>query len=503
MRKIYLSPLFLVLFTSLWGQNCPECRYMSYVFDSVEVEQAVKFGEGVNADGNLQELYMDVYLPYGDTVSQRPVLVFAFGGGFIQGNREEQYVKAACRRFARSGYVAAAIDYRIGFDWLGILPNPAEELMRLFFRPMQDMRGAIQYFRAHADLMGNTYRIDPDQIYSGGASSGGITALMVSHCDKASEFAEIADTSAISSLGGFYSSSGLYPQYSWETGGVFNIAGALVNANWIEAGDAPIFNAHGDQDQTVPYMGGNLDLGFTSVGLEGSFLVDAAADSAGVCSYLYTIVGGGHPSGSVTDEYIDNVIARALPRFEGVIQGRKFCKDLEVTITPNGDGGLNATSPGAAVTLQAQIQNDQGNASLQWCSLECGFSSTQSTVSVSPVSLPAYIIARVKEDSSQATDYTVLDVAVSRDNPWEGLTLQYGPNPFQNNLNINFQNSSPGNFELEILTATGKQIYHRSLNLRNDASLSISTESWAQGLYFLRLKGNGNSWTEKLVKAGN
>ena len=124
---------------------------------------------------------MDIYAPYGDTLTKRPLIIFAFGGGFIQGSRDEDYVKRTCRRFAQAGYVAAAIDYRIGFSIPGLFPNPTEELMRVFFRAMQDMRGATQWFRANADLAGNAYRIDPDMVLIGGASAGAITALMVAY----------------------------------------------------------------------------------------------------------------------------------------------------------------------------------------------------------------------------------------------------------------------------------------------------------------------------------
>src|SRR5687768_2983330 len=97
---------------SSYGQSCTDCRYVTSVFDSVTVE-TVMFGEGPNANGDTQQLYMDIYQPYGDTLTKRPVAVFAFGGAFITGSRDDWYVVLACEQLARAGYVVASIDYRI------------------------------------------------------------------------------------------------------------------------------------------------------------------------------------------------------------------------------------------------------------------------------------------------------------------------------------------------------------------------------------------------------
>ena len=73
-----ISSLFFLIPINLEGQSCPECRFSSYVFDSVSVS-TVKFGEGPDPDGTVRDLEMDVYEPFGDTASLRPVVIFAFG----------------------------------------------------------------------------------------------------------------------------------------------------------------------------------------------------------------------------------------------------------------------------------------------------------------------------------------------------------------------------------------------------------------------------------------
>jgi carboxylesterase type B len=113
------------------------------MFDSVMVE-TVHFGEGLNIDGDMQQLYADVYQPYCDTASNRPVVIFAFGGGFVQGSRTDWCVREVCEHFAKSGYVCVANDYRLGIDPLEII---FLQNMRIFFRPMQDMRATVQYLK--------------------------------------------------------------------------------------------------------------------------------------------------------------------------------------------------------------------------------------------------------------------------------------------------------------------------------------------------------------------
>ncbi len=478
----------------LRAQSCPECRFVSYVFDSVEIS-TVKFGEGVNADGDLQELYMDIYEPYGDTMAARPVVLFAFGGGFIQGSRDEGYIIRACERFARAGYVAIAMDYRIGFDPLGLFPQPTEELMRVFFRAMQDMRGSIQWARAHADVMGNTLRLDTNRIMIGGASAGAITACMVAYCDKSIEFAEMGDTNAIAGLGGFYSSSGLYPNYSWEANGVFNISGALVNVNWMEPGDPPIFNAHGDEDAVVPYQGGNFGIGPISIGLEGSYNIQQAAAGRGVCSYLYTMTGVGHPSGGEDEEFYDQIFLRALPRAWGGLQGLSFCCPLEVDVIEDQIG----TSSGTAVELNADIING-GNTSIRWCDLHAAATATTNPFSYTPDSLTTYAIAMVTEGGCMNTDFAMItEIPVGQAEPGTPQGhLELFPTPVKTSLFLRWEQEGKVEPEtVRLFDVHGRYLDQWHWNKGEMQELDL--RSYESGIYFVEVEGQGKAYWEKIL----
>lgn len=488
--------LFLICMITVCGsialsaQQCADCRFYNYVFDSVSVTN-VRFGEGVNGAGQNQVLYMDVYQPVGDTAAARPVVIFAFGGGFIQGSRTDGYVVNACKRFARAGYVSAAIDYRIGFDPIGLWPNPVHELMRVFFRAMQDMRGSVQYMRAHADVMGNAWRLDTNRITIGGASAGAITALMVAYCDKDTEFEEMGSLSALNPLGGFYSTTGDYPNYSWDVLQVMNVAGALVNAEWVEAGDPPHIAAHGDQDGTVPYQGGNFNLGFASIGLEGSYLVDQEAQAKGVCSYLYTMVGQDHPSGSMSDAELDQIFNRLMPRLGATVLGKSFCCGAELELNPNGDVGMVI---GDTLTLAAQLVNPSGNEVLMWCGNPCPGVLWGDSITIAPDSLLQFI-AISTDSSCMSTDFVILMPTVGIEDGLEPAHLWVWPNPGQEMLKIG--GLMEGEWNVEVMDMAGKVISEAK---GAGAEMTIHTIQWPAGVYFIRVWNNDRSWQGKWVK---
>ena len=56
---------------------------------------------------------MDVYTPDGDNYSERPLIIFAHGGVFITGNKNNTAMVELCEAFAKRGYVTASIQYRL------------------------------------------------------------------------------------------------------------------------------------------------------------------------------------------------------------------------------------------------------------------------------------------------------------------------------------------------------------------------------------------------------
>ena len=56
---------------------------------------------------------MDIYEPAGDTLDDRPIIFFMYGGSFISGSTDSWDIVSLCSNYASKGYVAVAIDYRL------------------------------------------------------------------------------------------------------------------------------------------------------------------------------------------------------------------------------------------------------------------------------------------------------------------------------------------------------------------------------------------------------
>jgi poly(3-hydroxybutyrate) depolymerase len=492
MRK-YLPLLcgLLLKMNLLVAQNCEECRYLSPVFDSVSVT-TVHFGEGTTADGDLQQLYMDVYEPVGDTESKRPVVIFAFGGGFVQGSRTDWYVREVCEHFAKAGYVAVANDYRLGI-------NPWEILqlqhMRIFFRPMQDMRATVQYLKADFAELGDNFRIDTARIIIGGASAGGITALMTSHCDTPEKMAEMGSLNALNALGGFYSTSGFYPDYSWNGLATVNVSGALVNAEWVEPGHIPIISAHGDADNVVPYgygpFGGGLLGGVFD--LQGSAIVHEKAEEVGLCSYLFTMEGHDHPNTGMGMPYLRSVVQRIMERCYAVINGRTFCCDLGVSVA-SGDT-LFLTDAGGEFPLEAELHNDNGSAELLWCGVPCGLHGSGPTVVAAPDTTWEFISLIAHEDGCQAQDIHIVKYGEASTSS-APLTPDSGfrvfPNPAGDLVTVHFNARSAGHPVLEMFTTDGRKVTRAISVTPIQGGMTVDVSELSPGVYLLRaVDGHG------------
>jgi dipeptidyl aminopeptidase/acylaminoacyl peptidase len=230
------------------------CRYLDPEFQSA-VTTNIVYGDAINEDGQLEQLKLDLYTPAGDTATNRPVVIWAHGGGFVMGDKSSGAGWA--REYARRGYVAASINYRMDEDAGGVTyPPNAYETQRIGWA-ISDMKTAVRWFRANATSLG----IDPGKIAVAGASAGAVTALSTAITPD-----DPGDT-------------GDHLAYSSAVCTAISVSGA-TEPGLVDAGDAGAIYFHGDQDTTVPYW----------------LAVEAkdAMVSAGLPAKLHTYVGEGH-----------------------------------------------------------------------------------------------------------------------------------------------------------------------------------------------------------------
>lgn len=287
------------------SSECDGTRYVDYnAFSNVDVTSGVTFGRNTALGGGQVDLKMDVYEPAGDNFDSRPVIIFAFGGSFIGGQRQDQDIQFLCQTFAKLGYVAVAPDYRVGF----FLPNQVTTTLAVM-RSMHDIKGCVRYLRKTVEEDGNPYSIDPDRIIVSGISAGAIGSIHAAYLDKDSEVpAYMASDTA--GLGGVEGNSGS-PGYSSKPLAVMSFSGTIGDTNWIEPGDIPISSIHDELDNVVPYNTTEVSVSGFPTGLvaSGSGDIHIRAENLGIDNCLLTYRGvAGHVayfSGGVDQQAID------------------------------------------------------------------------------------------------------------------------------------------------------------------------------------------------------
>ncbi|MEZ4829433.1 MAG: alpha/beta hydrolase fold domain-containing protein [Bacteroidia bacterium] len=294
MNRILLCLLILLPFFSTAQPTCATGRYQQVVFPNFTKISGVKYGWNIQpATGNptnVDTLYMDIYQPAGDSLTpKRPVILLAFGGSFFFGSRTSPDIVELCTRFVKLGYVTVSIDYRLTPE---IVLNGNEYILyKAVMKATHDMRAAVRFL--HKDAMtDNLYRIDPDQIFVGGVSAGGIAALHLAYLDQAGEFPPVI-AGDIPGLGGVEGLSGNMG-YPSTVAGVINLCGAIGDTAWIHPGDEPIVSLHGTQDATVPYGTSTLQLFGANVIVHGSSSIHVRADEAGIQNAFYSFEGADH-----------------------------------------------------------------------------------------------------------------------------------------------------------------------------------------------------------------
>jgi predicted esterase len=278
---------------------CETSQYEENLYNDVE-KTTVTYGSAIGSSGFLQYLKMDIYNALDDTTTNKPVMILAFGGAFITGERGD--MEGFARLFAQKGYVSAAIDYRL-LSLNGGIPDSVSGL-EAAVKASFDMKAAIRHFRKEA-ANGNPYNIDESKIFIGGVSAGAIAALNAAMLDE-EDVTEPHVLQVINDNGGFEGNSGDAENlsYSSEVAGVFNMSGAVYRLSYINDDDPPIYSVHGDMDEVVPYEYDFVRLfGIEIIPLYGSKSIHDYASSIGLRSELLTVVGGDHSSIYTSNDY--------------------------------------------------------------------------------------------------------------------------------------------------------------------------------------------------------
>ena len=284
----FLPFAFCLLFTplSISAQNALGCNGIRYLNDVFTDTSMTTIRYGANSNGfATQQLYVDVVQPKTDTLSRRPLIIWAFGGGFVTGTRQD--MRAFCELYSKKGYVTASIDYRL-YSFANGLPDSVK-ITNTIIQAVQDMKASIRYFKKTVKEDGNPYRIDTSNIIVGGVSAGAITAMLAAEMDETDPIPNWIRT-IITNQGGFEGNTGT-PLYSSNVKGAISMSGALYRKEWLDKGDVPFASYHGTADNVVAYGYGTNVYGFYG---DGSGTLAPRALELGIPTVLVTVPSGGH-----------------------------------------------------------------------------------------------------------------------------------------------------------------------------------------------------------------
>lgn len=299
-------PVILLLHIGnlLQSQNCHSTRYLDTLSGDFLVYQNIRYATA-DPYGILpsQDLHFDFYEPFGDTLSARPLILFSYGGAFLIGDKSQPFVPDFCRYFAKRGYVAAAINYRLGYNTLD--QGSAE---RAAYRAVQDVRAALRFLVQRYQA----YRIDTSNIFLAGTSAGCVASLhsvFMTESDRpASTYGTLLEPGDLGCAD--CSGNNDFNNKEVRVKGIINCWGAMLDTNYIDhipRDNVPVISFHGTNDLIVPYVYGNPFQLPIFPPMYGSKLIHKRLDRLGVFNVLRPFVGAGHEPELLNWSYADTI----------------------------------------------------------------------------------------------------------------------------------------------------------------------------------------------------
>ncbi len=247
-------------------QNSKPVRYLNPVFEQIDLQKNIEFGQVTNFDGKPEKLLLDIYSPQGDTEVNRPVMLLFHGGGFRPGNDKTQsYIVRLATDFAKRGYVCVSVNYRVRIA-------PKDDPKGTMTDALADAMSGLNWIRSnHKEL-----KVDLNKIIVGGGSAGGM--LAVNFCYKDQTSSEKWDKKGIIALVDLWGSPD--QSYMFST---------------IDKLDPPTIIVHGTADKLVSY--------------DNSVQLAKQLETNHVKHELVTLEGGEHTPVKFYDDFAEKIAA--------------------------------------------------------------------------------------------------------------------------------------------------------------------------------------------------
>lgn len=216
-----------------------------------------------------EPLYLDHYRAEGEGL--HPCVLFAFGGGFSHGSRNNECYLPYFEMLLSEGFDVVSVDYRLGMAYtldktedVGPLEG-AWAMYRSVNYAAEDVLRATKYILDNAEKLG----IDPSLIVASGSSAGAIAVLQAeNYISNHSKYAKIL------------------PE-KFNFAGVVAFAGAIYSVlgepEW-HAVPCPVMLFHGNADRNVPYRKATI----LATGFYGSDYIADQLHNLGATYYFHS-----------------------------------------------------------------------------------------------------------------------------------------------------------------------------------------------------------------------
>ena len=511
MKQFYRILIAATLFVGVSFSSISQ-RYLQEVFTDVTVDTTIVYG--VNAtilyypflnQAVPEQLLMDVYHPTGDTVTERPLILYFHTGNFLphpqnqspSGTRKDLNVIEMCSRLARMGYVVASCDYRLGWNPVATTQDErVKSLINAAYRGVQDCRTAIRYFRKSEAEMSNPYRIDPDRICVWGQGTGGYIAFASATLDNYSDIL-IPKFTSVDTLTGnpvpmviefvngdiYGTSVGFVPPtqdtlcypnhvgYSSDFNVMVNMGGALGDSSWLDASDIPMISFHSPTDPFAPYYIGTVivpGVNLPVVEVSGSGHAQEMAATLGLNSSFTSIEPAQDPYSMQANMY-NNGNYGLYPLNRPVGQEADSAPwEWWTSDNPNNQSGL-LTNPDMSETKgMTYLDSIQGYVAPR---LMCALG-----LPGAPCDSPANVFSNNDKNNSAISVY---------------------PNPADQFVNIRWNNDHNQKTMIQCFDLTGKLVFMANMIGK---TLSVDTSMLESGTYILQVSNGTISQRTMLVR---
>ncbi len=234
------------------------------------------------------DLFMDVYEPAAGSIRtlggiEKPTIIFMFGGGFIEGTRDDDGYHKWFRQLTDNGYRLVSIDYRLGLKGstkVGVAQvNVLDQAIHM---AVEDLFSATNYIIDNAGQLG----IDPSNIVISGSSAGAISVMQAEYeISRGTKWASVLPS-------------------GFNYAGVMSFAGAILSREGkvdFMTTPCPTLMLHGTSDDLVPYK----QIKVFWLGFFGAGKLVERYKKFGLNYNMYHFIGNGHEIAGSMDKTLD------------------------------------------------------------------------------------------------------------------------------------------------------------------------------------------------------